>query len=358
MESRMSSEEYLDRLVDEDALADYLEAELGPAVEYEVERFPGGHSNETLFLTWGEHEFVLRRPPPGEIAESAHDVLREHHVMDALQDTDVRVPRTVLACDDHAVLGSDFYVMEREQGTVLRDEEPDRFATPDARRRVGEELVDRLAEIHTVDYEAVGLGEFGRPENYIGRQVDRWHKQFDWAFEVTAENRGLPTVEDVGAWLDDNVPDSHPHRLVHGDYKLDNVIFGPDDPPRIAGIVDWEMSTLGDPRFDLAWLLTYWRDADDPECAIPELVPTFTDREGYPTKGELVDRYEVATGITFEHGKFYRTLSVYKLAAICEMFFRRHLEGDADNPLYPKMRERVPAMAEWAMRIIDGEEPL
>lgn len=126
----------------------------------------------------------------------------------------------------------------------------------------------------------------------------------------------------------------------------------------IVGIFDWELSTLGDPLFDLGWLLTYWRDPDDAEPAIPELLPTFTDRDGYPTKGELVQRYEDATGTTFEHGRFYRVLSVYKLAALCEMFFRRHLEGNADNPMYPKMRERVPAMADWAMRIINGKQPL
>jgi aminoglycoside phosphotransferase (APT) family kinase protein len=354
----MSDNDYIDRIVDEEALAEYLTNELGAASEYDIDRHQAGHSNETLFLTWGDHDLVLRRPPPGAKADTAHDVLREYRVTDALQGTDVRVPTTVLACEDHDVIGSDFYIMERSKGDVLRDDEPDRFADPESRQRIGEELVDRLAEIHAVDYEAVGLDDFGRPDGYIDRQVDRWHKQFDWAFEVTTEEREVPEIEEIGAWLDDNVPEDHPHALVHGDYKLDNVMFGPEEPPEIVGIFDWELSTLGDPRFDLAWLLTYWRDAGDAEPAIPELVPTFTDREGYPTKGELVERYEAATGIEFEGGRFYRVLSVYKLTALCEMFFRRHLEGNADNPMYPKMRHRVPAMADWAMRIIDGEEPI
>ncbi|MFC7157037.1 phosphotransferase family protein [Halomarina halobia] len=352
------SDEYLNRIVDEAALAEYLDAELGSATAFEVTRHRAGHSNETLFVTWGERELVLRRPPPGTTADTAHDVLREYRVMDALQGTDVRVPRTVLGCDDHGVIGCDFYLMERERGDVLREDEPPRFATPERRRRIGEELVDRLAEVHAVDYEAVGLGDFGRPETYTERQVDRWHRQFDWAFDVTAAERDVPTIREVGSWLDDNVPESHPNALVHGDYKLDNVVFGPGAPPNIAGIFDWELSTLGDPRFDLGWLLTYWRDPGDPEAAIPELVPTFTDRDGYPTKGELVERYEAATGIAFENGRFYRALSVYKLAALCEMFFRRHLEGNADDPMYPKMRERVPAMADWAMRIVEGDEPI
>jgi aminoglycoside phosphotransferase (APT) family kinase protein len=354
----MSDNDYIDRLVDEEALAEYLTDHLGRASAYDIDRHQAGHSNETLFLTWGDKDLVLRRPPPGAKADTAHDVLREYRVMDALQETDVRVPTTVLSCDGHDIIGSDFYLMERSKGDVLRDDEPDRFADPESRQRIGEELVDRLAEIHAVDCEAVGLDDFGRPKGYIDRQVDRWHKQFEWAFEVTAEEREVPKLEEVGTWLDDNVPDDHPHTLVHGDYKLDNVMFGPESPPEIVGIFDWELSTLGDPRFDLAWLLTYWRDADDPEPAIPELVPTFTDREGYPTKGDLVDRYESVAGIEFEHGRFYRVLSVYKLTALCEMFFRRHLEGNSDNPMYPKMRERVPSMADWAMRIIDGEEPL
>jgi aminoglycoside phosphotransferase (APT) family kinase protein len=354
----MSDDTYLSRIVDEEALADYLESALGPADQFEIDRHQQGHSNETLFVTWGDQDLVLRRPPPGETADTAHDVLREYRVMDALQATDVRVPRTVLASDDQSVVGSDFYLMERQHGDVLREDEPSRFSEPEKRERIGEELVDRLADIHEVDYEAVGLGDFGRPDGYTERQVERWHAQFEWATEVTETEREIPGLDEIGSWLDRNVPGSCPEALVHGDYKLDNVMFGESDTPELVGIFDWELSTLGDPRFDLAWVLTYWRDDDDPEVAIPELIPSFTERPGYPTKRELVDRYENATGITFEHSRFYRVLSVYKLTALCEMFFRRHLEGNSDNPMYPKMRNRVPKMAEWAMRIIDGEEPL
>jgi len=349
---------YLDRIVDRESLAAYFEAHLGPAETFEIAHHQAGHSNETLFVTWGDRELVVRRPPPGETAETAHDVLREYRVMDAIQGTSVQVPRTVLACEDHDVLGCDFYVMERAEGDVIREEEPERFATPERRRRISEEMVDRLAEIHCVDTDAVGLGDFGHPDGYIERQVDRWHDQFDWAFEVTAEERAVPEIAEIGDWLDDNVPESHPHTLVHGDYKLDNVMFGPGEDPDIVGIFDWELSTRGDPRFDLAWLLVYWRDATDPEPSIPELVTQVTEAEGYMTRQELVDRYEDAAGIAFEHDRFYRTLAVYKLTALCEMFFRRYLEGNSDDPMYPKMRERVPALADRAQRIIDGEETL
>ncbi|ELY51612.1 phosphotransferase family protein [Natronolimnohabitans innermongolicus] len=352
------SETYYERLVDEEALVAYLTEHLGTVDDYEIDRHQEGHSNETLFVTWGDEDLVIRRPPPGETADTAHDVLREHRVTAALADTDVPVPETKVACDDHDVIGSDFYVMERLEGDVLRDEEPERFAAPEHRERIGEELVDTLAKIHRLDYEEIGLGEFGRPEGYTQRQVDRWGKQLSWAFDVTEDEREVPTLHEVGDWLRDNVPKDHPHALVHGDYKLDNVMFAPGTPPTLNAVFDWEMATLGDPRADLGWMLSYWRDAKDPEPSMPELNTRFMEREGYSTRVELVSRWEELTGLEFEHERFYRTLAVYKLAGLGEMFFRRYLEGNSDNPMYPKMEERVPALAARAERIIEGEEPL
>lgn len=352
------SEAYFRRLVDEDALHNYLTAQLGDPDGYSVERHHGGHSNETLFVTWGDRELVLRRPPPGETADTAHDVLREYTVIDALQDTNVRVPTTVLACEDDAIIGAEFYLMEREHGDVLRDDEPARFATPEHRERVGLELIDGLAAIHAIDYEAVGLGDFGYPDGYTERQVERWHNQYAWAFEVTADEREVPAVATVGDWLDDHIPASYPHTLVHGDYKLDNVMFAPGTPPQLQAVFDWELSTLGDPRFDLGWMLTYWWDDTDPPPPRPDHDATFMTRDGYVDRQALVARYESHTGIEFEHERFYRALSIYKIGALGEMFLRRYLEGNADDPLYPKMREYVPNLADRAMRIIEGNEPL
>ncbi|WP_336343087.1 phosphotransferase family protein [Halalkalicoccus ordinarius] len=352
----MSDETYLDRLVNEEALRSYLEEALGSTDEFSIQRHAEGHSNETLFLTWGERELVLRRPPPGETADTAHDVLREYRVMDALQDTEVPMPTTVLACEDHDVLGSDFYLMERLPGDVIRGEEPERFADPDHRERIGEELVDTLAAIHGVDHEAVGLDGFGRPAGFTERQVERWGKQIDWAAETTAERREVPELDRVGEWLEANVPDDYPHTLVHGDYKLDNVSFAPGTPPEIGGVLDWELSTLGDPFTDLGWMLSFWHDADDPEPAIPELYPTFMAHEDYSTREELVARYEDATGYEFEHDRFYRALAVYKMAGLGEMFLARYMNGDSDDDLYPQMEEAVPRLAERALEIIEDED--
>ena len=354
--------DYFDRIVDEASLRSYLADRLGEAGRFEVSHHQEGHSNETLFVTWGDRDLVIRRPPPGETAENAHDVLREYRVVDALQDTDVRVPATVLACDDHSVIGSDFYAMERETGDVLRDAEPDRFGASGARERIGHEMVDRLVEIHEVDYDAVGLehGDFGYPPKFTQRQVRRWSEQLTWAFEVTAEEREVDALYDVMNWLYDNVPDDdeYPSTLVHGDYKLDNVVFAPVDDPEIAAIFDWEMSTLGDPFTDLGWMLSYWREAKDPEPPTPTLASTFMEREGYPTRRDLVERYERKTGFEFDDPTFYWVLAVYKLAGLGEMFFRRYLEGNSDDPMYPKMREGVPALAEQAEMIIHGEMTL
>ena len=192
------------------------------------------------------------------------------------------------------------------------------------------------------------------------RQVDRWSKQISWAAEVTAEERPIPELDEVQSWLADNVPEEHPHTLVHGDYKLDNVMFGTGTPPEIVAIFDWELAALGDPYTDLGWMLSFWFDEKDPDLpsSVGALYSSITMREGYPTRKELVERYEQATGTSFDDERFYRTLGVYKLIGLGEMFFRRYLEGNSDDPLYPKMRDGVPQLADRALRIIEGEEPL
>lgn len=350
--------DYLTRLVDQERLRTYLEAELYEVETFLVQRHAEGHSNETLYVTFGDRELVLRRPPPGEIAESAHDVLREYRIVDALQETNVPVPPTVLSSTDHSIIGSDFYVMEKVKGDVFRSNEPKWVNKPTQRQRIGYELVDKLARIHAVDFNAVGLANIGNPSGYTERQVSRWQQQLEWALEVTSDDREVPALHRVSKWLRVNVPDEGAHTLVHGDYKLDNVMYAPDTDPEIVSILDWEMSTLGDPALDLAWILVHWRDSGDPAPAVPELTPMFTDADGYPTRTDLVSRYERETGNEFKDQRFYRTLAVFKLAALGEMFYRRHLEDNADDPLYPAMEDGVPRLADRAQRIIQGEEPL
>jgi len=349
----MTNPNYFDRLIDEPALQRYLETTLGSADEFDIDYHREGKSNETLFLDWGDYNLVLRRPPAGATAESAHDVHREYRILDALQETDIPVPQTVASCDDHSVIGADFYLMERCQGAVLRDE-PERFATPQYRRALSERFIETIAAIHTVDTAAVGLDDLGHPDGYTERQVDRWTSQLEWAFERTETERSIPLLWDVADWLAANVPDKYDHTLVHGDYKPDNVMFGPETPPELTAVFDWELSTLGDPLTDLGLLLLFWQEPGDPDPPIPELMPTFTANPGYLSREELIERYEHESGIEAENLRFYRVLAAYKMAALGEMFFRRHLEGNAADSLYPKMREGVPRLAKRTLEMAEG----
>ncbi|MFQ3294685.1 MAG: aminoglycoside phosphotransferase (APT) family kinase protein [Natrialbaceae archaeon] len=343
--------------VDRDALAGYLEEQFGSADTFELTVDEAGRSNDTLFVTWGSRDLVLRKPPSGATSDSAHDVLREYRVMNALQRTAVPVPDTVLACEDDSVLESEFYLMECLEGDVVRDAEPDRLADPSFRTALGTELVDTLASIHTVDSEAVGLSDLGQPEGFTERQVELWYDQVEWALERTERTDELATLSSGHDWLREHCPESHPHAIVHGDYKLDNVMFGPTEPPEIIGVFDWEMSTLGDPLTDLGWFLIHWHDAKDPDPVLPDVNPSFLARDGYPSREELVSRYEAESGIAFDNERFYRALATFKEAAACEVFYARSLEG-SDNPFHAQMEEAVPQIVDRLDRIITGDEPL
>jgi aminoglycoside phosphotransferase (APT) family kinase protein len=349
--------EYVDRLVDMPALERYLAESLSPVNQFSITCHPGGHSNETLFVEWGSRDLVLRRPPPGETADAAHDVLREYRIYKQLQKTPIPVPRTVLSCDDLSIIGSNFYLMERVEGAVI-DDEPDRFANPDARKQISKCFIDTLAKIHSLDYDGAGLGDLGTADGFTERQVERWGKQFEWARTKTQHRREIPKLRTVQQWLEENVPNSVEHTLIHGDFMLDNLMFAPGTPPQVNAVLDWEMGTLGDPFTDLGWAFTNWRDPKDPDLQTPNLLSEFTKSEGYLTRKGFVDRYESQTGFEFENNRFYRTLGVFKLAAVGEMFYARYLEGNSKDPLYAHMEDEVPCLAERAIRIIDHDEPL
>jgi len=357
---RLMSEQ-ADSTLDTAALRSFLDRAVGRADDLTVTGEGGGYSNETLFVTWGDRDLVVRRPPPDETADTAHDVLREYRILDALQGTNVSVAPTVAACEDESVLGAPFYVMDRIEGDVIRTEEPDRFATPDRRDALADAFVGALVAVHDVDYDAVGLeaGEFGYPEGYLDRQVERFQEACIWALDTTSEEREVPELYEVGSWLAEHAPDESAHALVHGDYKLDNVLFAPDDEPRIAGVFDWEMSTLGDPLADLGYALHFWpdrqTDGGTDVVADEQFAPSFLTHEDYPTRAEFVARYEQRSGREFENPRFYLALAAFKMAALGEMFYARFLRGGVDDPMYERMGEGVPAQAERALAIIEGE---
>ncbi len=337
-------------LVDKVALKEFLDAHFGVSHELTMQRHQAGHSNETFFLRYGTDELVLRRPPNGAFLPSAHDVSREYRVLNALDSTAVRSPRTVLACDDESVIGVPFYLMERVDGLVIRSELPERFDKK-ARPRLGEEMIDALAQLHAVDLEACGLDDFGKKEGYLDRQLRRWSGQLELTLPMT---RPVPDLERLGGWLRDNRPGSPLTTLVHGDYKLDNVMFAHDAPARLVSILDWEMSTLGDPLADLGWLASFWLEFGEGDDDVLADLNRVTRLAGLSTRAELVRRYEDQTGRDASALEWYRVLATWKLAILLEGSYARHLAGMTDDPFFARMERDVPALARRGLAIAAG----
>jgi aminoglycoside phosphotransferase (APT) family kinase protein len=334
-------------LVDARALTGFLDDKLPGEGPFEVERHKAGHSNETFFIRRSGHEWVLRRPPLGAFLPTAHDVMREYRVLSALRDTPVRTPEPLVACDDDSVIGAPFYVMERVDGVVVRDELPE-WATEEERRRVGEELVDALAELHAVEWQDVDLEGWGRPSGYLERQLKRWGGQLALTMPLT---RPLPELERVGSWLGENLPESPPSTIVHGDYKLDNVVLDAKAPAHIAGILDWEMSTIGDPIADLGYMLSFWREPGDEADRVLSQQFDITRQPGFPAKEQLAARYAERTGRHVGDVTWYEVLATWKLAILLEGSYARHLAGVTDDPFFALLEDGVPALARRALGV-------
>jgi aminoglycoside phosphotransferase (APT) family kinase protein len=304
----------------------YLARELGddrwlaPAVEVVA----GGRSNLTYFVTSPAGSVVLRRPPLRGVRPTAHDMTREHRVLSALVDTPVPVPRPLLLCTDTDVLGAPFYVMERVTGVIARSTLPDGYATePADRAAMTGALVDVLADLHAVDPTQLGLDGFGRPHQYLNRQLKRWAGE--WQVLHTGE---LAAVDALAAELIDRAPvDAPAGPVVHGDYRLDNVVLDPADPGRVAAVLDWEMSTLGDPLADLGLLVVYWQPA-----AAATVTPSVTHLPGFPGRSAVVARYAERTGRDVTALPWYVAFGFFKLAVVVAGIVARQRAGAmADN---------------------------
>lgn len=339
-------------LIDIERLSAFLSEQI-PGVDPDapllVGRHEAGYSNETFFLTRGSSQWVLRRPPRGELLPTAHDVLREYRVLSALAGKGVRAPRPVVASDDLSIIGAPFYLMEREDGVVIREELPPLFDPVAERRRIGEEMIDALAELHAVEWQAPEVAALGRPGGYLERQVRRWSGQIDLTMQRT---RQLDGIAEITEWLRANTPSDSETSVVHGDYKLDNVMLASTVPARLVSIFDWEMATLGDPLSDLGWLLAYWGDTGEPlEQVLPgpnlvTMLPGFHTREG------LVSLYEQRTGRSMRHIGFYHMLALWKLTIIIEGLYMHFLEGSAANPRAGEFEWRVPLMIARMRRLL------
>jgi aminoglycoside phosphotransferase (APT) family kinase protein len=317
--------------------------------ELEIAAVGEGHSNVTYLVRRDGAELILRRPPRPPLPPSAHDVLREARLLRALQDTPARVPRVLAVGSDESVIGSPFYVMERVEGDVITTDMPAELDNPTERRRTADQLVDALVEVHAVDWQAVGLEGFGKPTGYLERQLRR----FNGLWEIN-RTREIPEVERVGTWLAQNLPESGPATIVHGDYRLGNTMFAAGAPARLAAIFDWEMATIGDPLADVGYLCMMWTEAGDPAGGLREALGRVTRAEGFPNRAELIARYEEGSGRSMRDMRWYTTLAVWKSIVFMEGNYKRAVAGTTDDPYLRQFGEGVLELARRAEEVAFG----
>jgi aminoglycoside phosphotransferase (APT) family kinase protein len=309
-----------------------------------------GHSNVTYLIKRGETEVVLRRPPRGPLPPSAHDVLREARLLRALSPTPARVPKVLAVCDQPELIGCPFYVMERVEGEVIVGEVPEPLDSPRQRRAIADELIDALVEIHAVDWRAAGLEGFGKPSGYLERQVRR----FSGLWEIN-RTREIAAVERVARWLADQMPSSGPSTIVHGDYRLGNTMFAAAPPARLVAVLDWEMATIGDPLADVGYMCMFWAEDQDPDDSLRQQVGQVTRREGFPSRAELIERYEQRSGRNMRDLRWYTVLALWKATVFMEGNYKRAVAGSTDDPHLKAFGDGVIELARQAEKLAFDE---
>ena len=327
--------------VDLDALRPFFDEHVGGNGSLRAEVISGGRSNLTYTIERGGDTWVLRRPPLGHVLPTAHDMRREYRVLAALAPTDVPVPRVVAFCDDDDVIGAHFYVMEHVHGVILRDAAATATLSDDEARACSEALVDVLTRLHAVDYEKVGLSDFGHPDGYVQRQVRRWGEQWEHS-----KTRDLPAVDELARRLRAALPESGTPTIVHGDYRLDNTMLAPNDPGTIVAVLDWEMATLGDPLADVGLFLLYWGQADERVIATGQAVGT---QPGFLSAEEVMERYAAKSGRNVDELDYYVALAAYKLAIIVEGINARFQMGKTVGEGFDAMGAMVEGIVDAAL---------
>ncbi len=313
-----------------------------------VEQFPRGYSNLTYLIRVGEREMVLRRPPFGANIKSAHDMGREYRILSHLIAAYPKVPRALVYCADPGVLGAPFYAMERVTGVILRAEPPAGLElAPGEMRAIADAFVDNVATIHAVDYHAVGLGDLGRPEGYVERQVTGWIGRYD-----KAKTDDIPALDRTARWLVEHKPGESGASLIHNDYKYDNVVLDPADLSNIRAVLDWEMATVGDPLMDLGTTLGYWVEPDDAP-ALRAMRFGCTTLPGNPTRAELVERYARATGRDVSDVVFYYVFGLYKIAVISQQIYARYAQGLTRDERFGLLIHAIRAIGDTAVAAIN-----
>jgi aminoglycoside phosphotransferase (APT) family kinase protein len=331
--------------IDARVLAEYLRGKL-EGVEHglEIEQFPGGHSNLTYLLRAGDCEYVLRRPPLGPVAPRAHDMAREYAVLRAVHPCFGRAPAAFCLCEDAAVIGAVFFVMERRHGVVLRTEVPAGYGSaPDFGARVSQAFVDCLAELHAVDVSGIFLG---KPAGFLERQVRGWADR--WERSKTEE---IAEMTELIRWLVERLPASGTAAIVHNDYKLDNLMLGAD-PGRVEAVLDWEMTTVGDPLVDLGCTLCYWTQADDPDGR-RDAISEITARPGWFTRAQLVDEYTRQTGRDVTLVPYYEVFGLFKVAVVLQQIYFRYRRGQTRDERFAHFDVRVRGLIDAAAALAE-----
>jgi len=312
-----------------------------------VKQFPSGHSNLTYSVSLGSREMVLRRPPFGSKVKSAHDMGREYRVLSRLH-VIYPAPRALLYCDDPAVLGAPFYLMEQIHGIILRRELPPGLEfTPARARLLNESFIDNLARLHGLDYAAVGLGDLGKPQGYLERQVHGWIERY-----LGSKTHEIPEVEQISSWLREHMPAQSGATLIHNDYKFDNMVLDAEDITRVKGVLDWEMCTIGDPLADLGTAIAYWVEAGDPrELHAVHWGPTTLP--GSLTRTQLVERYALKTGRDISQIVFYYVFALFKTAVIVQQIYYRYHHGLTKDARFASLLDVARILLGTAVRAVD-----
>jgi aminoglycoside phosphotransferase (APT) family kinase protein len=319
-------------------------AGLDVSVEPDVSQFPGGHSNLTYLVRFGDTDIVVRRPPFGPVPPTAHDMAREYRWLAAMHGVFPLAPRPYLLCEDTSVIGSVFYAMERRRGLVVRLEEPPALANPQARRRLSAAMIDTLADLHAIDVRTGPLSTLGKPAGFVERQVRGWSERW-----TRSQTGALPEMDVLAAWLREHLPAEPVPSVVHGDWKLDNVMIDPDDVGRLVAVFDWEMSALGDPLVDVGIVLAYWSPTAPPSQR--DALTTVIDRPGYFTKEEIVERYAARSGRDLSGIRFYEIFAVFKIAVVIQQIYYRYVKGQTTDARFATFGARVEYLAKHAAQL-------
>lgn len=328
------------------SLRNYLSTSLGSPAELEIKQFPGGHSNLTYLLRYGSDEFVLRRPPVGPVAPTAHDMPREYKLLSVVHPRFPLAPRPILLCEDTDVIGVPFYLMERRRGLIVRSSVPEAIGdNSKLRRALSESVVETLITLHAVEIEDSGIAALGKPAGFVHRQVEGWAKRWD-----RSRTGDLAEMEEIIQWLNARIPpdDGVGATIVHNDFKLDNVMLDEEQPTRVVAVLDWEMTTVGDPLIDVGLFLAYWTmKGSDTNSSLRAI----TNGPGWLTREEIIDRYERATGRDLARIVFYETFARFKVAVVVQQIYFRYVQGQTQDERFRHLDVLVKQLTDEALAL-------